>query len=1055
MWVRLLSIFTLLMGLMLLVCKVPSPPPGPENSFVALEFKSSSGNITTDSLTDTVGKQVKICMIHNLTQYIDVSTLRITKGTDFNEMYSIKSFKGQVDTTYYPIMFSDPGIYAVSLTGYIEGEPSILNGTITIVDREQTSHNRAPKWSIVTLQRSTQPETLFSLDVSDYCSDPDNDNLTFSLLPQAPAKDSIIGKLYQWTPDISDTGVHLIPVIATDPSGLSDTFTLELTISKVIISKPDLVPPVIVLKSPSKDTITPADSCEVAVTCVDDSGCTVKGYRDGVAFDLKKSSSGANLWTGMVKGIAAGSYSTIKIVATDSSAAKNKDSVSVKIKYDNDMTEPVLTRITPDKETISTNSSSYTITVVCSDNSGVLSVNATLGSKSFTGARGTDNNWTIPVTGLVSGTANTVVVTAVDSSLQANESALKYAITFDPTMLDTIGPTITPVSGPLSGTIVTTAAVDLVVSVSDPGEVDSVYWTKNNGVPKMMTPVTGKTGHYSLNENLTEGKFDTLNLVAVDNASRHNKTKLTIILKYSEPRYTVTYNGNKNTGGTVPGDAETYTEGAAVSVLAPASSLVRTGYSFIGWNTAADGSGIARDAKSTFTMGNANITLYAQWKLIPTYTVTYNGNNNTGGLVPSDEGTYAEGTTVIVLSPASSLVKSGYAFAGWNTVADGSGTARDAKSTFTMGNQNVTLYAQWKLIPTYVVKYNGNNNTGGSAPSDAGTYTEGTTVTVLAPASSLTRSGYSFAGWNTNADGSGTALDAGSTFKIGNQDVTLYAQWQVANYSVTYNGNQNSSGSVPTSTATYTMGQTVTVLANPGKLVKNNQSFIGWNTAQNGSGTSYKCGATFKISSSDVILYAQYSTEKVMDNDGNIYNAITIGFQTWLVQNLKTTKYSDGTAIPLIDNTSSWGATTTGAYNYYDLNKYGAVYNQYAVQTQKLAPAGWKVPSDEDYDQLVAYLNGNSSSEGDSAWCSLRAKGTDYWEAPNQGATNNSGFTAIATPMFNENDWNVSNQSTIFWTTSYRSDVAYGTFGISLGVPFLMGMPAYTANGYSIRCIKE
>ncbi len=973
MWVRLLSMFTLFMGLMLLVCTVPSPPPGPENSFVALEFKSSSGKITKDSLTDTIGMQVKICMIHNLTQYIDVSTLRITKGTDFNEMYSVKSFKGQVDTTYYPIMFSVPGIYAVSLTGYIDGEPSILNGTITILDREQTTQNRAPKWSIVTLQRSAQPDVLFSLDVSSYCSDPDNDSLIFSLLPQAPAKDSIISKLYQLTPATTDTGVHSISVVATDPSGLSDTFTLELTISKVIISKPDLVPPVIVLKSPSKDTVITADSCEVSVACVDDSGCSVKGYRDGVAFDMKKSSSGANLWTGMAKGIAAGSYSAIKIVAEDSSAAKNKDSVSVKIKYDGDMSKPVLTRVNPTVESVSTNSASYAITVACSDSSGVLSVNATLGSKSFAGARGTDNNWTIPVTGLVSGAANTVVVTAVDSSIRANKSTLNYAITLDPTMLDTIGPTITPVSGPSSGTTVATPSVDIIVSVSDPGEVDSVYWMKNNGTKKMMTPVAGKTGQYSLNETLTEGKIDTLTLVAVDKASRHNQTKLTITLNYSEPRYSVSYNGNKNTEGTVPNDAGTYVEGATVTVLAPASSLVRTGYSFTGWNTAADGTGTARDAGSTFKIGSANVTLYAQWKMIPTYTVTYNGNNNSEGTVPGD----------------------------------------------------------------------------------AGTYVEGATVTVLAPASSLVRAGYSFAGWNTTADGTGTERDAGSTFKIGNQNVTLYAQWKMASYSVMYNGNQNSSGSVPTSTATFTIGQTVTVFANPGKLIKNNQSFIGWNTAQNGNGTSYKCGETFKIGSSDVILYAQYSTEKVMDNDGNLYNAVTIGFQTWLVQNLKTTKYNDGTAIPFISDTSSWGATTTGAYNYYDLNRYGAVYNQYAIQTQKLAPAGWKVPSDEDYDQLVAYLNSNASSQGDSAWCSLRATGTVYWEAPNEGATNKSGFTAIATPTYSAYDWNISNQSTIFWTTSYRSEVAYGTFGISLGVPFLMSMPGYTANGYSIRCIKE
>ncbi|MFZ4481544.1 MAG: InlB B-repeat-containing protein, partial [Rhodoferax sp.] len=94
-------------------------------------------------------------------------------------------------------------------------------------------------------------------------------------------------------------------------------------------------------------------------------------------------------------------------------------------------------------------------------------------------------------------------------------------------------------------------------------------------------------------------------------------------------------------------------------------------------------------------MGGAAVTLYAQWTLIPTYSVTYNGNTSTGGSVPTDGATYANGATVTVLGNTGSLLKTGYTFNGWNTLANGGGTAQAAASTFTMGGAAVTLYAQW------------------------------------------------------------------------------------------------------------------------------------------------------------------------------------------------------------------------------------------------------------------------------------------------------------------------------------------------------------------------
>jgi len=235
----------------------------------------------------------------------------------------------------------------------------------------------------------------------------------------------------------------------------------------------------------------------------------------------------------------------------------------------------------------------------------------------------------------------------------------------------------------------------------------------------------------------------------------------------------VAYDGNGSTGGAVPVDNNSYPPGSTV-VVAAAGTLARTGFAFTGWNTAANGSGTARAAGSTFAIGSTNVTLFAQWA--PTYTVTYSGNGNTGGTPPVDSTAYPQGATVTVAG-AGTLVKAGFTFIGWNTAADGTGTSRAAGSSFAMGAANVTLHAQWTSLPTYTVTYSGNGSTGGTVPVDANAYLAGATVTVLGNTGNLVRAGFTFAGWNTAANGSGTSRAPGSTFAMGAANVTLFASW--------------------------------------------------------------------------------------------------------------------------------------------------------------------------------------------------------------------------------------------------------------------------------------
>ncbi len=331
----------------------------------------------------------------------------------------------------------------------------------------------------------------------------------------------------------------------------------------------------------------------------------------------------------------------------------------------------------------------------------------------------------------------------------------------------------------------------------------------------------------------------------------------------SNPTYTVVYNSNRATGGSVPIDPNTYTQGQVVTVLGNNGNLVMANYAFAGWNTAADGSGTAYPAGQIFTIGAAAVTLYAQWTANPTYNVIYDDNWATGGSVPVDQNNYQQGQVVTVLGNNGNLTKTGYTFAGWNTADDGSGTTYAQSQTFTMGAANVTLYAKWTANPTYTVTYNGNGATGGIVPVDSTNYEQGQPVTVIGNNGNLARTYYTFIGWNTNADGSGAAYAGGQQFTMGAANVTLYAKWTaIPTYTVTYNGNGATGGSVPVDPNNYEQGQTVTVLGNTGNLTKTGYEFGGWNTAADGSGTTQ--GQQFTMGPASVTLYAVWRLPNVL-----------------------------------------------------------------------------------------------------------------------------------------------------------------------------------------------
>jgi len=149
---------------------------------------------------------------------------------------------------------------------------------------------------------------------------------------------------------------------------------------------------------------------------------------------------------------------------------------------------------------------------------------------------------------------------------------------------------------------------------------------------------------------------------------------------------------------------------------------------------------------------------------------------------------------------------------------------------------------------------------------------------------------------------------------------------------------------------------------------------------------------TASINYNSTIKYGE-----ITDADSNTYKTVQIGTQTWMAQNLRTTKYNNGTKIRLITVDAIWIDSVRPAMCWYSNNPskyketYGALYNGYAVDTNILCPKGWHIPSDNEWQILITYVGGDIGK--------LRESGTSHWEAPNSGASNASGFTALPTGL--------------------------------------------------------
>ena len=208
-------------------------------------------------------------------------------------------------------------------------------------------------------------------------------------------------------------------------------------------------------------------------------------------------------------------------------------------------------------------------------------------------------------------------------------------------------------------------------------------------------------------------------------------------------------------------------------------------------------------------------------------------------------------------------------------------------------------------------------------------------------------------------------------------------------------------------------------------------------------------------------LYLKKNVKNVKDIDGNVYKTVLIGTQLWFAENLKTSKYNDGSPIPNIPDKSQWQNNTTGAWCYYNNDatnnaKYGNLYNWYVVSpiangNKNVCPTGWHVPTNDEWSILYIFL-GNNAGEDD------KLKDINNWNKENKKATNSSGFTGLPGGIRDVGYFKEIGYSGYWWSsTDFFSGSTGGHFILRYDNSFNEKdyFGSFYGNGLSIRCVKN
>jgi uncharacterized repeat protein (TIGR02543 family) len=380
------------------------------------------------------------------------------------------------------------------------------------------------------------------------------------------------------------------------------------------------------------------------------------------------------------------------------------------------------------------------------------------------------------------------------------------------------------------------------------------------GYPTLPATTVNRVGYTFMGWNT---KADATGTDYLQNDIFNVPATTTLYAMWFAESYTITYEANGANGSSATAPAQQYSSIPSPAVIS-SSRLTRTGYKFEGWNTSSVGTGTAYVAGDVYRVA-ADLVLYATWTPL-NYSVVYEKNGGTGVAPAIQVFTVESGAYINSLkdplaadpnTASDTVTRLGYTFAGWNTKADGTGTNK-AVGDFYNSAADLTLYAKWTAI-SYAIVYHNNN-----ADSGANTAPGNQSYTVPAPATisnsnGMTRSGFVFDGWNTAADGSGTAVDVATSYgyvPANGTTVNLYPVWvAIGHHSISYDPN-GGTGTAPQSQDVID-GNSAVISAGTG-LTRDGYNFAGWATTAGATSANYQPGATYS-SNANLSLYAVWT----------------------------------------------------------------------------------------------------------------------------------------------------------------------------------------------------
>jgi uncharacterized protein (TIGR02145 family) len=547
-------------------------------------------------------------------------------------------------------------------------------------------------------------------------------------------------------------------------------------------------------------------------------------------------------------------------------------------------------------------------------------------------------------------------------------------------------------------------------------------------------------------------------------------TSLTAATKYYVRAYAT------NSEGTGYGNEITFTTAANLSsITTSAVSAITSSTATCGGNITADGGGavtargVCWSTTTNPTISNSKTTdgtgigsfVSSLTALTPgtKYYVRAYSTNSAGTSYGNEVSFTALAMLPTVTTTAIAAITATSASSGGNVTADGGGniTARgvcwstttgptisNSKTSDGVGTGIFTSsLSQLTANTTYYVKAYATNSTGTSYGAEISFKTSANPPTVTTTAASSVTNTTASSGGNVTSDGGSTITARGVC-------------WGTSS-GPTITGNKTTetgtTGIFTSSLTSLNAGTTYYVRA----------------YATNSSGTTYGNEISFTTSSTTGIIFNPNLTYgSLTDIDNNVYRTIQIGTQVWMAENLRTTKYKNGSAIPNVTDNMTWRDLTTPAFCYYNndaaTNKYvyGALYNWFTVNTGNLCPTGWHVPADTEWATLVSYLGGTSV-----AGAKLKETTKNHWLNFTEYATNESGFTALPAGM------RAADHGTVltWWLGVFGDLGSYGnwwsrtelttinssywyTYGNTPG--FLKGVDLIEKqNGLSVRCLKD